>query len=130
MVWFLYECALNVFSPLLHALSTAVFYLLAIHCQKAVLKLKSAILKCLLRFSIARIRSNIVRFLYMVQVCSQKYEIKYKKLFSYFACSQIWLNLHVDHCHFGYITKIDIKNNVCSTLSCKFDGAGTESFIS
>ncbi len=93
------------FAPLLHALSAAVFILLAIQCQKAVLKVKSAILKCLLIFSIAIIRSNIVRFLYMVQVCSQKYKLRFKKLFSYLACGQIWLNLHVDHCHFGYINK-------------------------
>jgi hypothetical protein len=28
-----------------------------------------------------------------------------KILFSYFSCSQIWLNPPLDHGHFGYITK-------------------------
>jgi hypothetical protein len=27
-------------------------------------------------------------------------------LLSYLACSQIWLNLHADHCHFEYNTKL------------------------
>jgi hypothetical protein len=29
-----------------------------------------------------------------------------KILYSYFACSQIWLNLHLDDHHFGYIRKL------------------------
>jgi 1,2-phenylacetyl-CoA epoxidase catalytic subunit len=28
----------------------------------------------------------------------------FKELLSYLSCSQIWLNLLVDHCHFDYIT--------------------------
>jgi hypothetical protein len=28
----------------------------------------------------------------------------------YLACSQIWLNLSVDHCPFGYITKLKKQN--------------------
>jgi hypothetical protein len=30
----------------------------------------------------------------------------FKILVSYLASSQIWLNLPVDHCHFGYSTKL------------------------
>jgi len=33
----------------------------------------------------------------------------FKELLSYLACSQIWLNLLVDHCHFGYITNVTKK---------------------
>ncbi len=37
--------------------------------------------------------------------------LKYRRMFfqillSYLACSQIWLNLHVNHHHFGYKTKL------------------------
>jgi hypothetical protein len=43
----------------------------------------------------------------MVQVSSQN-KIKGCLIFevSYFACSQIWLNLPMDDHHFGYITKL------------------------
>jgi hypothetical protein len=34
-----------------------------------------------------------------------------KFLFSCLACNQIWLNLHVDHRHFGFITKLTPKKN-------------------
>jgi hypothetical protein len=30
-----------------------------------------------------------------------------KKLFSYLACSQIWLKFRVDYCHFGDNTEFD-----------------------
>jgi hypothetical protein len=43
----------------------------------------------------------------MVEVCSQKYYRKvFKIIFSNLACSQIWLNLLVDHHHFGFNTKL------------------------
>jgi hypothetical protein len=47
----------------------------------------------------------------MVQEGSQKYKINdvLKKLLSGLACSQIWLNLPLDHCHFGYNTKLPKK---------------------
>jgi len=43
----------------------------------------------------------------MVQVGSKKnkIEIIFSKLLSYFIGSQIWLNLSVGQCQFGYITK-------------------------
>jgi hypothetical protein len=33
-----------------------------------------------------------------------------KILLSFLACSQIWLNLLMDDCHFGYITKLSKTN--------------------
>ncbi len=46
-------------------------------------------------------------YLYMVQVSSQKYKRMFlRNLLSYLAFSQIWLNLPVDHSHFGCNTKI------------------------
>jgi hypothetical protein len=47
----------------------------------------------------------------MVIVCSQKYiNGHFKKMsLSHVACSQIWLNLPMDHHHFGYITKLTGK---------------------
>jgi len=33
------------------------------------------------------------------------YKDVFKGLLLYFSFSQIWLNLHVNHHHFGYITK-------------------------
>jgi hypothetical protein len=42
----------------------------------------------------------------MVTVCRQKYKRTFLKMsLSHVACSQIWLNLPMDHHHFGYITK-------------------------
>jgi hypothetical protein len=35
-----------------------------------------------------------------------------KNLLSFLACSQIWLNLPVDHSHFGYITKLTPKETL------------------
>jgi hypothetical protein len=41
---------------------------------------------------------------------SQKYRKNVLEiLLSYLACSQIWLNLHIDYCHFGYNTKLPTK---------------------
>jgi hypothetical protein len=49
----------------------------------------------------------------MIQLFSQakKSLIKNNKfvLISYLTCSQIWLNLLVNHHHFGYITKLTPK---------------------
>jgi len=51
---------------------------------------------------------KITRFLYMVQVRSQKYKGKYIYFFlSYFVNSQIWLNQVMDDRHIGYITKLN-----------------------
>jgi hypothetical protein len=42
----------------------------------------------------------------MVQVGSQKYRsMLKKKLLSYLACNQNWLNISMDHCHFEYTRK-------------------------
>ncbi len=50
-------------------------------------------------------------FLYMVQVMlAINIEWCFEILVSYLACSQIWLNLPVDHCHFGYIAQNCQKN--------------------
>jgi len=47
----------------------------------------------------------------MVQVGSQKYRKMFKhSIFLFLDYNQIWLNLHVDHHHFGYITKLTKKN--------------------
>jgi hypothetical protein len=43
----------------------------------------------------------------MVQVGGQNIEGCFKQTW-YLACSQIWLNLPVDHCYFGYITKLTL----------------------
>jgi hypothetical protein len=50
---------------------------------------------------------------------ANKKERKYVQqiLLSYFACSQIWLNLHLDHCHFWLHHKIDKK----IPLACAFN---------
>jgi hypothetical protein len=46
----------------------------------------------------------------MVTVRSQKYKRTFKKMsLSHLAYSQIWLNLPMDHHHFGYITKFTGK---------------------
>jgi hypothetical protein len=52
-------------------------YLLAIHSQKAIFKIKSSKIKCFLRFLTAKFDQNLrktSRFLLMVQVYSQKYK--------------------------------------------------------
>jgi hypothetical protein len=45
------------------------------------------------------------------------------KLLWYVACSQIWLYLPMDHCHFGYFTKLTkektlLQNRVLENRSC------------
>jgi hypothetical protein len=47
-----------------------------------------------------------------------KYKIKGCLIFevSYFACSQIWLNLPMDDHHFGYITKFDQKKKTIEPI--------------
>jgi hypothetical protein len=46
----------------------------------------------------------------MVQIGKQKYRRMFlKNLLSYLACGQNWLNLPVDHHHFGYNTKLGKK---------------------
>jgi len=48
---------------------------------------------------------------YMVQVSSQTYRRIYlQKIFSDFACSQIWLHIPVNHHHFGYNTNLPKEN--------------------
>jgi 1,2-phenylacetyl-CoA epoxidase catalytic subunit len=46
----------------------------------------------------------------------------FKELLSYLACSQIWLNLLVDHCHFGYITNATEKEWLDRSPKIKKDG--------
>jgi hypothetical protein len=45
-------------------------------------------------------------------------------LLSFLACSQIWLNLHLDHCQFGWITKLTKKHTAwgCSRQTALEDG--------
>jgi hypothetical protein len=45
-------------------------------------------------------------------------EACFEKIFSYLACSQIWLNYPADHCHFGYNTKLP-KKTLGGTLKIK-----------
>jgi hypothetical protein len=42
------------------------------------------------------------RFLYMVQICSQKKDI----WIFHFGNSQNWLNMFMEECHLGYMTKV------------------------
>jgi 1,2-phenylacetyl-CoA epoxidase catalytic subunit len=46
----------------------------------------------------------------------------FKELLSYLACSHIWLNLLVDHCHFGYITNATKKEWLDHSPEIKKDG--------
>jgi hypothetical protein len=39
-----------------------------------------------------------------------------KKYRTYFVCSQIWLYLSIDDCHFGYMTKPWKKKHLCPIL--------------
>jgi hypothetical protein len=67
-----------------------------------------------LRFSVARIQPKFEKKRQISARGSNRVAKKEKdvlKIFiSYLAC-QNWLNLHVDHHHFGYITKIDPKKH-------------------
>jgi hypothetical protein len=56
----------------------------------------------------------------MVQVSSQNIEGYFKFLLSYLACSQIWLNVPVDHGHLGYITQFTKKNIACTGYEACF----------
>ncbi len=64
---------------------------------------------CFLRFSIDRIQPNFKKKLQISTHGSNRVAKKEKDVFkiliSYLAC-QNWLNLHVDHHHFGYIAKL------------------------
>jgi hypothetical protein len=55
-------------------------------------------------------------FICMVQVCkANKYRRKdgfFNFYFLNLACSQFWLNLPVDHSHFGYFKKLTKKHLV------------------
>jgi hypothetical protein len=53
--------------------------------------------------------NQVVRFLYIVQVGSQKYTRMLKFFLSYFVDSQIQLNWITDYHHLGYITKLGGK---------------------
>ncbi len=85
----------------------------------------SAKIKSFLRFSIVRIQpkfKKICQIFTHVQVCGQKYKKMFLKLyFHILACSQIWLNLHVDHQHFGYITKLTKRNTDLRNEDAKLD---------
>jgi hypothetical protein len=62
-------------------------YLLAMYSQKAIINIKSSKIKCFLRFLTAKFDQNLrktSRFLFMVQVYSQKYiRNVYKKIYFY-----------------------------------------------
>jgi hypothetical protein len=65
---------------------------------------KKLFIKCFLKFSIAKMHQNLRKkfhiSLHMVQVAKYR-RICVKNLLSYLGYSQIWLNLLVDHHHFG-----------------------------
>jgi hypothetical protein len=99
-------------------IGTSLFFCWQYIAKKAILRIKSAKIKCFLRFSIAIIRSKFKKnhqisidgnFYRWVKRVAKSIEGCLKNLFSYLACSQIWLNLLVDHHHFGYIRKLTKK---------------------
>jgi hypothetical protein len=54
--------------------------------------------------------AKIARFLFMVQVDSQKCRsCVLRNLLSYLACSKIWLDVLVGHRHFGYVINLTQK---------------------
>jgi hypothetical protein len=67
---------------------------------------------------------KIVRFLYLVQVyIATNIEGCFKKFTSIcFFCSQIWLNLPMNHHHFGCITKLGGKKNTGLISKKAWDG--------
>jgi hypothetical protein len=69
---------------------------------------------CFLRFSIGRIQPKFKKKCQISTHGSNRIAKKEKDVFkilvSYIAC-QNWLNLHVDHHHFGYIAKLTPKKN-------------------
>jgi len=71
---------------------------MAIYFQKGKLNINSN------DFQLPKFEKNlrkITKFLYMVQVGSEKYRRIFKLFFlSYLACGQIWLNFPMDDCHF------------------------------
>jgi len=68
--------------------------------------IKSAKIMCFLRFSIARIWPKFKKIcqisIYGLSKVAQNIEGCLKILLAYLACSQIWLNIPFNHCHFGY----------------------------
>jgi len=85
-------------------------------CWLYLLKNRSAKVKCFLRFSIVRIwpkfKKNCQIFLFTwFKWVARNIDRCFTILLSHLACSQIWLHLPMDHCHFGYITKLT-KNTV------------------
>jgi hypothetical protein len=46
---------------------------------------------------------------YIRLITKKTRDYEHDQKISYLACSQIWLNLLMDHCHFGYITKLTPK---------------------
>jgi hypothetical protein len=87
--------------------------LLAICSQKAVLEITSARIMYFLRFSIAIIppktKKNRQISIHGSSRIAKNIQGLFKILVSYLACSQICLNLPVNHHHFGYITKLTPK---------------------
>jgi hypothetical protein len=80
------------------------------------LKNKNDKVKCFSRFSIVRIwpkfKKNCQIFLFTwFKWVARNIERCFTILLSHLACSQIWLHLPLDHCHFGSITKLT-KNTV------------------
>ncbi len=95
---------------------STLFVLLALFSPEVILKNKSAKVKCFSRISIVRIwgkfKKNCRIFLFTwFKWVARNVERCFTILLSHLACSQIWLYLAMDHCHFGYIIKLT-KNTV------------------
>ncbi len=113
---------------------STLFVLLALFSPKVILKNKSAKVKCFSRISIVRIwrkfKKNCQIFLFTwFKWVARNIERCFTILLSHLACSQIWLYLPMDHCHFGYIIKLTINtvlwwkafSNVASRTPCGSD---------
>ncbi len=95
---------------------STLLFLLALFSPEVILKNKSAKVKCFSRISIVRIwpkfKKNCQIFLFTwFKWVARNMERCFTILLSHLACSQIWLYLPMDHCHFGYIIKLT-KNTV------------------
>ncbi len=83
---------------------------MAIYSQKENFKIKSAKMKKKSRFSIARTQPKFkknrkISIHGYKEGSKKKRRNALKKLVSYLACSQIWLNVPMDDRHFGYVTQ-------------------------
>ncbi len=77
--------------------------------------------------------TEIAKFLYQVQVGSQKYRQEdILKVYSHVQLvAKIWLNLPVDHHHFGYVTKLTDQCFLhCHNFLLQFNGCQSEQPLS